>query len=459
MRHLEHSFEKQEFENNGRAAQNQPSDGFGKSSQMPSINSPASLIILGSLHTPYTLTRKGFLSCPNFFVYDARSSSRISGIREGSNPMAEVKAGLQGVVIATSEICSIDGQIGRLAYRGYDIHDLAEHATFEEVVFLLWNGRLPNRTEMEDLKERFSKHRPIPTEVFSLLKHLPPSQYPMGTLRTMVSALSLYDPEAEEMSPDANRRKALRLTAQMGTLVAAYARVRQGKEPVAPDPKLGHAANFLYMLNGQPPHQDDARWFDVALILHADHSFNASTFAARVTASTLSDMHSAVTSAIGALKGPLHGGANEQVMKMLLEIGTIDRAEAYVRNLLQQHAKVMGFGHRVYRTEDPRATVLRRMSEDLGRRAGQSKWFEISRKIEDLMVREKKINANVDFYSASAYYVLGIPVDLYPLIFAVSRISGWTAHVLEQYASNKLIRPLAEYVGPRNLKYLPLNER
>jgi len=373
--------------------------------------------------------------------------------------MAEVKAGLQGVVIATSEISSIDGQIGRLVYRGYDIHDLAEHATFEEVVYLLWNGRLPNQIELRELTEHFSENRPVSPDAIGLIKQLPPSQHPMETLRTMVSALSLYDPEAEEMSPDANRRKALRLTAQMGTLVAAYARLRQGKEPVAPDPGLSHPANFLYMLNGQRPHSEDARWFDVALILHADHSFNASTFAARVTASTLSDMHSAVTSAIGALKGPLHGGANEQVMKMLLEIGTMDRAEAYVRSLLQQHSKVMGFGHRVYRTEDPRATVLRRMSEDLGRRAGQPKWFEISRKIEDLMIREKKINANVDFYSASAYYVLGIPVDLYPLIFAVSRISGWTAHVLEQYASNKLIRPLAEYVGPRDLKYVPLDKR
>jgi 2-methylcitrate synthase len=373
--------------------------------------------------------------------------------------MAEIKAGLQDVIIANSEICSIDGQQGQLVYRGYDIHDLAEHSTFEEVVYLLWNGSLPKQSELDDLKKQFAENRPLSPEIIDLLKRLPPAQHPMETLRTVVSALSLYDAEAEDMSPEANRRKAMRLTAQMGTLVATYGRVRQGMDPVAPDPELSNAANFLYILNGQRPNKDDARWFDVALILHADHSFNASTFAARVTASTLSDMHSAVTSAIGALKGPLHGGANEQVMKMLLEIRELEKAEGYVRDLLAQHKKVMGFGHRVYRTEDPRATVLRRMSEDLGRRANKLQWFAMSKKIEDLMIREKKINANVDFYSASAYYVLGIPVDLYPLVFAVSRIAGWTAHVLEQYASNKLIRPLAEYVGPRDLKYVSIDRR
>jgi 2-methylcitrate synthase len=373
--------------------------------------------------------------------------------------MAEVKAGLQDVVIATSEICSIDGQQGKLLYRGYDIHDLAAHATFEEVVFLLWNGRLPKQTELDAMQEQLAENRPLSREIIDLLKRLPPAQHPMETLRTVVSALSLYDAESEDMSAEANRRKAMRLTAKMGTLVATFGRLRRGQDAVAPDPKLSHAANFLYTLNGQRPHSDDARWFDVALILHADHSFNASTFAARVTASTLSDMHSAVTSAIGALKGPLHGGANEQVMKMLLEIQSLDKAEGYVHKLLAQRKKVMGFGHRVYRTEDPRATVLRRMSEELGRGAGQLQWFEMSKKIEDLMIREKKINANVDFYSASAYYVLGIPVDLYPLVFAVSRISGWTAHVLEQYASNKLIRPLAGYIGPRDLKYVPIDRR
>ena len=373
--------------------------------------------------------------------------------------MAEVKAGLQDVVIAASEICSIDGAKGILTYRGYDIHDLATHASFEEVVYLLWNGRLPKRAELAELEQELAENRPISADMIDLLKRLPPPQHPMETLRTAVSALSLYDPEAEDMSMEANRRKALRLTAQMGTIVAAFGRIREGKGPVAPDPQLNHAANFLYMLKGQPPNAENARWFDVALTLHADHSFNASTFAARVTASTLSDLHSAITSAIGTLKGPLHGGANEQVMKMLLEVQTEEEAEDHVRGLLAQKKKVMGFGHRVYHTEDPRATVLRKMSEELGRRTGQPKWFQMSKRVEDLMIREKKINANVDFYSASAYYVLGIPIDLYPLIFAVSRISGWTAHVLEQYANNRLIRPLAEYTGPTGQKYVPIDQR
>jgi citrate synthase len=373
--------------------------------------------------------------------------------------MAEVKVGLQDVVIATSSICSIDGQGGKLTYRGYDIHDLAQHSSFEEVVYLLWYGRLPRRSELEELRQQLAENRPISAEMVDLLKRLPPPQHPMETLRTTVSALSLYDPEAEDMSEEANRRKALRLTGQIGTIVAAFGRIREGKEPVSPDPKLNHASNFLYMLRGQVPKKEDARWFDVALILHADHSYNASTFAARVTASTLSDLHSAITSAVGTLKGPLHGGANEQVMKMLLEIKTLDKVETYVGSLLAQKKKVMGFGHRVYHTEDPRAAVLRKMSEELGRQTGETKWFEMSKRIEDLMIQKKKINANVDFYSASAYYVLGIPVDLYPLVFAVSRISGWTAHVLEQYRNNKLIRPLAEYVGPTNLKYIPLDQR
>ena len=373
--------------------------------------------------------------------------------------MAEVKAGLQGVVIAQTSICSIDGERGKLVYRGYNIHDLAAHATFEEVVFLLWRGRLPKRAEMDALRKDFSEHRAVAAPILDLLKKLPRAQHPMETLRTLVSALSLYDPDAESMSEEANWRKASRLTAQMGTIVAALGRVRAGAEPVAPDPELGHAANFLYMLHGRKPSSEDARAFDVALILHADHSFNASTFAARVTASTLSDMHSAITSAIGALKGPLHGGANERVMRMLLEVETPEKAEAYVHDLLARKQKVMGFGHRVYHTEDPRATVLRKMSEEIGHRSGQPKWFQISRGIENLMIREKNINANVDFYSASAYYAMGIPVELYTPVFAASRIAGWTAHVLEQYQDNKLIRPLAEYTGPANLTYAPVDQR
>jgi citrate synthase len=373
--------------------------------------------------------------------------------------MAEVKVGLQGVVIAQSEICSIDGERGKLTYRGYDIHDLAAHSTFEEVVYLLWHGRLPRCDELETLRRELSENRPVAPEILDLLKRLPPPQHPMELLRTLISALSLYDPESEDMSMEANGRKALRLTAQMGTLVAAIGRAQKGREPIAPGPGLSHAGNFLYMLTGNTPHEEDARWFDIALILHADHSFNASTFAARVTASTLSDMHSAITAAVATLKGPLHGGANERVMRMLLEIGSVDRAEPYVQRLLEQKTKVMGFGHRVYHTEDPRAAVLREMSKQIGRRASDTKWFEMSRKIEELMLREKKINANVDFYSASAYYVLGIPVDLYTPVFAASRIAGWTAHTLEQYANNKLIRPLADYKGPVKQSYVPLEQR
>lgn len=373
--------------------------------------------------------------------------------------MAEVKAGLQGVVIAQTSICSIDGERGNLLYRGYNIHDLAAHATFEEVVHLLWRGRLPGRAELESLRKELSAERTVAAPALSLLKTLPRAQHPMETLRTIVSALSLYDPEAESMTEDANQRKASRLTAQMATLVAAMGRVRAGQDPIAPDPSLDHAANFIYMLHGRKPSAEDARAFDVALILHADHSFNASTFAARVTASTLSDMHSAITSALGALKGPLHGGANERVMRMLLDVQTPEKAESYVHDLLDRKQKIMGFGHRVYHTEDPRATVLRKMSEDIGKRSGQPKWHEISRNIENLMIREKKINANVDFYSASAYYAMGIPVELYTPVFAASRISGWTAHVLEQYRDNKLIRPLAEYTGPTNLKYASIEQR
>ncbi|MGH9450319.1 MAG: citrate synthase [Terriglobia bacterium] len=373
--------------------------------------------------------------------------------------MPEVKAGLQGVVIAQTSICSIDGERGRLTYRGYDIQDLAANSTFEEVIYLLWHGRLPKADELASLRGHLAQNRAVDPASLTLLKELPRAQHPMETLRTLVSALSLYDPEAEAMTEDSNRHKASRLTAQMGTLVAAMGRVRAGKEPVMPDSNLSHAANFLYMLTGKAPNSEDARCLDVALILHADHSFNASTFAARVTASTLSDMHSAITSAVGTLKGPLHGGANERVMRMLLEVETVERAAPYIHGLIGKKQKVMGFGHRVYHTEDPRATVLRKMSEELGRRAGQPKWFEISRTIEETMIHEKKINANVDFYSASAYFSLGIPLELYTPVFAASRIAGWTAHVLEQYADNKLIRPLAEYTGPVNLKYTPVGQR
>ena len=372
------------------------------------------------------------------------------------------KAGLEDAVATSSSICYLDGERGVLAYCGYDIHDLASQATFEEVAFLLWHRRLPTRAELGDLQSALAADRAIPEPVIRLMRTLPTGDG-MDALRTLTSALSHYDQDAGDMSPAANYRKAIRLTAQMGTLVATMGRVNAGGGPIAPDPVLSHAANFLYMLTGERPSGLATRAFDVALILHADHELNASTFAARVIAATLSDIHSAMVGAIGALKGPLHGGANADVMRLLLDIGKdapMEKAEDMIRGKLARKEKIPGFGHRVYHTEDPRATHLRQMSKDLGQRAGQPQWFEMSQRIESLVKAEKKLNPNVDFYSASTYYVLGIPIDLFTPIFAVSRVAGWTAHVLEQYANNRLIRPRAEYVGPEYpQRYTPLETR
>ena len=381
-----------------------------------------------------------------------------------TKPATTQGAGLRDVVAAPSSICFIDGEKGILVYGGYNIHELAENSTFEEVVYLLWNGRLPNRVELEALNQELVSHRSIPAAVIGLIKAFPKDAVPMDALRTAVSALSFYDPDHGDNSPEACRRKAIRLTAQVATIVAAIDRVRNGREPLDPKPGLSHAANFLYMLNGRDPLDVETRAFDIALILHADHEFNASTFAARVTAGTLADLYAAITSAIGALSGPLHGGANEQVMRMLLEIGSMENVDSFVRKKLDAGQKIMGIGHAVYKTEDPRATYLRSMSEAIGKRQGDTKWFDISHRIEEIVVgemtqKDKPIRANVDFYSASTYYMLGIPVDLYTPIFAVSRISGWTAHVLEQYANNKLIRPRSEYLGEMNLKYIPIGQR
>ncbi|MBP1604990.1 MAG: citZ [Acidobacteria bacterium] len=374
----------------------------------------------------------------------------------------KAKAGLEDIVATTSAICYLDGERGVLAYCGHDIHDLARHATFEEVCFLLWHRRLPTRRELGDLQTQLASARALPEPVLRLLRQIPPVDG-MDALRTGVSALAHFDPDATDQSPQATYRKAVRLTAQVGSLVATYGRMAAGGGPLAPDPALGTAANFLYMLTGTRPDAVAARAFDIALILHADHELNASTFAARVTAATLSDIHSTIVSAVGTLKGPLHGGANAEVMRMLLEIGEDagpDRAEAHVRSMLGRKEKVPGFGHRVYRTEDPRATHLRRMSKELGERVGRTRWFEMSERIEAVVVREKKLNPNVDFYSASTYYTLGIPIDLFTPIFAVSRVSGWTAHVLEQYENNRLIRPRAEYTGPTYpQRWLPLDQR
>jgi citrate synthase len=374
---------------------------------------------------------------------------------------ATVVKGLEGVVAANSGICWIDGYAGVLAYRGIDIHELADNSTFEEITYLLWHGKLPNRVQLEEFSRKLTDARRLPPEILDLLRSVPKSATPMEALRTAVSALSFYDPAESAVDHDSNVRKAFALTAQMAMLVAAYDRIRKGQKVVDPDPSLSHAANFLWMLHGTKPIPAATRAFDIALILHADHELNASTFAARVIAGTMADMHSAITGAIGALKGPLHGGANEEVMKMLFEIGKTggDPVE-YVKALLAQKKKVFGFGHRVYRTEDPRATHLRKMSEQLSKDSGNTQWYEMSRRIEEFVKNEKKLNANVDFYSASTYTTLGIDLDLFTPIFAVSRISGWTAHVIEQLDDNRLIRPRAEYTGPEYpVKYVPLEQR
>ena len=375
---------------------------------------------------------------------------------------AKPKAGLEDVVAASSAICYLDGDRGVLAYYGYDIHDLARAVSFEEVCYLLWHGRLPNRAELGDLQSQLAAARPLSEPILRLMKQLPASDG-MDMLRTLTSALGQYDSEAGDNSQAANYRKAVRLTAQLGSLVATYGRMQAGGGPIQPDPALGQAANFLYMLTGTRPSALSTHAFDVALVLHADHELNASTFAARVAAATLTDLYSAIVGAIGALKGPLHGGANADVMRLLIEIGPDappERIEEAIRGKLAKKIKIPGFGHRVYHTEDPRATHLRRMSKELGERAGNTRWFEMSQRIETLVKAEKKLNPNVDFYSASTYYTLGIPIDLFTPIFAVSRISGWTAHCLEQYANNRLIRPRTDYIGPPHPQtVLPLEQR
>jgi citrate synthase len=375
--------------------------------------------------------------------------------------MTHAPKGLEGVVATTSKICYIDGDQGVLAYRGIDIHELADHSNFEETCYLLWFGKLPTQNELKDLRQRLGAERKLDPAVIQFLRELPKGATPMNVLRTAVSALGLYDPEEKKNDHGANVSKAIRLTSQIAMIVAAYDRLRKGKSIVPPDPSLSHAANFLLLLNGEAPSKTAEQALDIALILHADHELNASTFAARVTAATLSDMHSAITSAVGALKGPLHGGANEAVFRILEEIDSRgDDPVEFVRGMLAQKKKISGFGHRVYHTEDPRATHLRKMSEDLCNSSGQPKWFDMSRKIEQFIKAEKKLNANVDFYSASTYHVLGIDVDLFTPIFAVSRISGWAAHVIEQLDDNRLIRPRADYVGPAYPQHwLPMNQR
>jgi citrate synthase len=375
--------------------------------------------------------------------------------------MAEAvkSSGLRNVVAGESAISTIDGERGILSYRGIDIHELARHSTFEEVVYLLHKGSLPTLEQLHAFRAQLARQRPIPDALLSVIRALPRTAHPMTTLRTAVSALGGLDPDAADDGLPAASRKAIRLVAQMATVVAAIDRVRNGRTPVAPDGQLSHAANFLYMLTGERPSDSAAPAMDVALILHADHEFNASTFAARVAASTLADVHGAITAAVATLKGPLHGGANEAVMRALEEIGRPERAAAWVAETLAAKRKVMGFGHAVYRTEDPRATHLRELSRSVGEETRQRKWYDIAAALEAAVRSGKPLYPNVDLYSAPLYRALGIPTDLFTPVFAVSRVAGWTAHVLEQLANNKLIRPESEYVGPRDVPYVPLAQR
>jgi citrate synthase len=374
--------------------------------------------------------------------------------------MSEVARGLEGVVVAPTSISKVDGEKGALIYRGIDIHELAESSSFEETVYLLWAGRLPSRDELRLFVADLASERAVPEPVLDFVRRTPRAADAMATLRTAVSMLSAFDPDAENGGIEAGRAKARRLTAGIATLVAAIGRSRDGQRILPPDASLSHAANFLWMLRGERPDDVAVRTFDQALVLHADHGFNASTFASRVTTSTLSDMHSAVVSAIGTLKGPLHGGANTKVMEMLLAIDASGQTpEAWLRAKLADKARVMGFGHRVYKVEDPRALHLRRSCQALGQSRGDLKWFHMSQAIAEQMRTEKGLYPNVDFYSASTYYMLGIPLELYTPIFALSRIAGWTAHILEQSQDNRLIRPRSEYVGQRGVPYVPVGSR
>jgi citrate synthase len=377
----------------------------------------------------------------------------------------EFAKGLEDVIAGESSICDVDGKNGKLIYRGYDIHDLAQNTTFEEVVYLLWNGDLPTTSELSALQAEMEASRALPEGALALLRQFPKSAPPMDALRTAVSLLALYDPDEGDESMEANKRKALRLTAQMGTLVATLDRLRKGEEPVGPKPGLSTAGNFLYQLTGKEPSATETHALDVALVLHADHELNASTFAARVTVATLTDMYSAVTSAVGTLAGPLHGGANVNVMHLLEQIGTPDRADEVVTQMLAEGKKIPGIGHRVYRALDPRAVSLREMSKQLAEECDDPKWYEISEKVQEaadkaLAAKGKTtLKANVDFFSASVYHVLGIPNDLFTPVFAISRVAGWTAHILEQLGDNRLIRPRAIYTGPRDRHVKPISER
>ncbi|MCA8910473.1 MAG: citrate synthase [Planctomycetes bacterium] len=373
----------------------------------------------------------------------------------------QIAYGLQGVVIDDTHICKIDGEVGKLYYYGYSIEDLAEHCSYEEVVYLLLKGELPNAEQLAQLKKELGAARGLPYGVRDVIKSAPKTSIPMDVLRTAASALALTDPAPADNTEQGRYNKAIRLIAQFPEIVAADYRTRRGQEPIAPDPELGHAANFLYMLHGEKPGDQAARTMDCALVLHAEHSFNASTFTARVIAATLSDMYSSITGAVGALKGPLHGGANEGVIKNLIDIGEPANIKSWLDDKFATKGfRLMGFGHRVYKVLDPRARILKKFSERVGAEAGTTKWFEMSDAIEKAMLeREKPLYPNVDFYSASTYYMMELPPEVFTPIFAVSRVAGWAAHVIEQQANNKLIRPKAHYIGELDKPFKPIDER
>lgn len=367
--------------------------------------------------------------------------------------------GLRGAVVGDTRLSSINGEEGKLIYGGIDIHDLARSSTFEEVAYLLWFGALPTKAHLDEFRASLARRRALPDQLVALLRDLPKNGTPMDALRTAVSALGLFDSAVNDTSQPANVEKALKLTAVVPTILATYHRLSEGLDPIAPDSNLDTAANFLYMFTGKPPDAQAARVLDVSLILHADHGMNASTFAAIVTAATLSDMYAAITSAIGTLKGPLHGGANEGVIHNLLEIGDMNGVDAWVEKKLGAHEKIMGFGHAVYKAYDPRATELKRIAKEVGAKAGTTKWVDMTERMEQAVWNGKHLYPNVDLYSASVYYTLGIPTPYFTPVFAISRVAGWCAHCMEQYADNKLIRPRANYVGARGVEYVPIERR
>ncbi len=376
-----------------------------------------------------------------------------------ANPSEAVSKGLDGVVAAQTRLSDVRGDSGELIYCGYDINELAGKVTYEEVVYLLHYNHLPNQRELDELKATLVAERELPQGVLDLLRAVPSDTPPMDVVRTAVSALGCFDPERDDPSQDGQRRKAMKLIARIPIITASFHRLRQGKTVPASDAKLGEAANFLYLVNGERPSEQAERTLNLCYVLHADHGMNASTFSARVTIATLSDMYSAITSAIGTLKGPLHGGANAGVIKMLQEIGSLDRVDAYVEECMAQKKKIMGIGHRVYKTLDPRAPTLRRMAQTLSTQLGEPKWIQMSDRIAELMLKKKQLNANVDFYSATVYYSMGFPTDLFTPIFAIARTAGWTAHVLEQLADNRLIRPQSNYTGPVGMRVKPISLR